>query len=52
MEFIVVNLGGEVVEDEKKATHIITDRNPEHIKFSKNKVPLFNQGIRSTSMGL
>lgn len=33
MEFVVVNLGGEVVEDEKNATHVITDRKAENIKF-------------------
>jgi hypothetical protein len=29
MEFIVMSMGGIIVDDIDKATHVITDRNPE-----------------------
>lgn len=30
-------MGGSIVDEVEKATHVVTDRNPEHIKKLKNK---------------
>lgn len=37
MEFIVMSMSGTIVDEPEKATHIVTDRSPEHIVFKKNK---------------
>jgi hypothetical protein len=38
MEFIVMSMSGQLVDSIDQATHVITDRLPEHIVFKKNKV--------------
>ena len=49
MEFIVMSMSGTIVDEPEKATHIVTDRSPEHIVFKKNKVDFLFRNIFSLS---